>query len=179
MHLQSGCIARKQVGAKIIKCMCEAYRAAAVPQKEERVMPTGIAGIVLAAREAKKMNREDLAARLGINKATLGNIETGNSKPSVNLAELLEKELGCELPRKGLRRFGDYNNARAAIAAGARRKGRLRREIRTKETEAPASGIGRSMEHRRALLATRVLSAMKATPQQLDAIETLMRALGL
>jgi putative transcription factor len=51
------------------------------------------------ARNAKKMTRDDLAKKLGVQSKVIIEYETGKAIPTNSFIAKLEKELGVKLPR--------------------------------------------------------------------------------
>ncbi len=52
-----------------------------------------------AYREASGLSQEALGERVGVTKASLSRIESGDQKPSIGLAQRIEKETGGAVPR--------------------------------------------------------------------------------
>jgi putative transcription factor len=61
--------------------------------------PPDLKSKIEQARNAKKMTRDDLAKKLGVQSKVIIEYETGKAIPSNLFIARLEKELGTKLPR--------------------------------------------------------------------------------
>jgi putative transcription factor len=61
--------------------------------------PTDLKQKIEQARNAKKMTRDDLAKKLGVQTKVIIEYETGKAIPTNSFIAKLEKELGVKLPR--------------------------------------------------------------------------------